>query len=209
MADITTEIDERWYEDPAPFVPDAEVTLSAWTHDENLSQMCGALAGEVYAGLDVYELLAALRSQLRAGAMALRDAQEEVARSVVGQIDHLVNADTTDEQLDMLTAVAGAGHGETIPGLRVELGRLRDREREEHRSNHRAIAEAVIAAHTNSAWTVELVEKVSRSDLSDRRLADELGASKSAVHRIRRAIETQTARPSSAHRVDSRYVLAD
>lgn len=73
------------------------------------------------------------RADLRRAAMAQAAAGNRVLiTSVVDAgVDELVTADTSDADLDVLVTAAEAGYGSAIPGLRRQLGYLRDAERED------------------------------------------------------------------------------
>ncbi|MDO3110490.1 helix-turn-helix domain-containing protein [Mycobacteroides abscessus] len=192
ITDSTAEIDARWAGDPAPFRDDAEVIISAWSDDEWLSKLCSGLDGEVYTGLDLYAALTRFRAQLRYGAMAVRDVEESAARAVAGRISHLVTAGATDEQLDALVQVAEAGSGDSITGLRAELGRLRDAKLVQNMERKlvdlelRDDAEQLVADGRTlaSVEQVEQVLRMSTAGASQRLIAAEVGIGVASVYRI-------------------------
>jgi hypothetical protein len=124
-------VDERWDARQLPHAFDAETTISAWTTDDDLDEQANALAA-VYAtdGDDLHDLLHALRSHLRVAALdAASPSPMTEAVAIVGSLDHLISADSTDAELSAYAAAAEAGAGGPVPDLLAELTVLRDAER--------------------------------------------------------------------------------
>ncbi|SKM35504.1 Uncharacterised protein [Mycobacteroides abscessus subsp. abscessus] len=134
MTENLTDIENRWTERQLPFVEDPAPIISAWTTDEEIaaqSREFEPVYGDRYA---TDTLLRLFRSQLRSAAMATASAADTAVliQSVLDAgVDELVTADMSDADLDVLVTAAEAGYGSAIPGLRRQLGYLRDAERED------------------------------------------------------------------------------
>ncbi|MFT8179771.1 hypothetical protein ACLXNF_19520 [Mycobacteroides chelonae] len=125
------DIDSRWDARALPRAFESEATISAWTTDEDLDAQADSLA-VVYAtdADDLHDLLHGVRTHLRAAALAAAASPlVTVAVVVTSNMDHLIDADTTDAELRTLADAAEAGAGGPIPELLEELVRLRDAER--------------------------------------------------------------------------------
>lgn len=124
-------IDERWDARGLPHAFDAETTISAWTANDDLDVQADKLAARYYTDADdLHDLLHALRSHLRAAALtAAASPLVTEAAAIVGNLDHLVTADTSDAELTAYADAAEAGAGGPVPDLLAELHRLRDGER--------------------------------------------------------------------------------
>ncbi len=125
-------VDERWDACALPWRLGAEATISAWTSDADLDQQADELAARYNTdGDDLHDLLHSVRTHLRVAALAAATPSLMTEAVVVtSNMDHLIDADTTDEQLRTLTDAAEAGAGGPVPDLLAELHRLRDGERE-------------------------------------------------------------------------------
>lgn len=128
----TATIHTRWAANPAPYSEDAEVIVSAWTRDVDLARHAVELA-EVYGNRGgLLDVLHILRGHLRSFAMDTASAAVLVQSVLDAGVAELITAATSDSELDAIVTVAQAGHGAPIPGLREELRRVRDAERDEH-----------------------------------------------------------------------------
>lgn len=123
-------VDERWDAQAPTYITDSETTISAWTNDDDLDSQADELAARYNTDADdLHDLLHAVRTHLRVAALDARASplvSEAVA--IVGSLDHLISADSTDAELSAYAA-AEAGAGGPVPDLLAELHRLRDAER--------------------------------------------------------------------------------
>ncbi|SHX65944.1 Uncharacterised protein [Mycobacteroides abscessus subsp. abscessus] len=69
MTENLIDTETRWNEQQLPFV-DAELTVSAWTSDEEIAAMAAALTHVYGNEFELDTILRLFRSQLRAAAMA-------------------------------------------------------------------------------------------------------------------------------------------
>lgn len=120
-----TETDTAWQRsgiaDPYPNLPAPTIAITPWTDDVDLAETVADLV-DVYPGADrgvLAGLLRDLRRHLRQAVMA------SAVRDVADGLADVVDAATTDAELELLVAGAEAGRGVPIPGLRVALEDLR------------------------------------------------------------------------------------
>lgn len=124
-------IDERWDARALRRPLGAEAVISAWTTDAFLDVQADELASRYDTDPDdLHDLLHGVRSHLREAALtsAASPLMSEAA-AVVGNLDHLVTAASTDAELAAYAAAAEAGAGGPIDGLLTELTMLRNAER--------------------------------------------------------------------------------
>lgn len=124
-------VDERWDARALPHFDRSAVIISAWSTDEELDDQADALAAKYSTDADdLHDLLHGVRTHLRAAALgATSPSLVTEAVAVVGNLDHLVTAASTDAELRTLAEAAEAGAGGPVPDLLAELHRLRDAER--------------------------------------------------------------------------------
>lgn len=129
-------VDNRWNARALPHFERSAVTISAWTTDAELDDQADDLAARYGTDADdLHDLFHAVRTHLRVAALDLVDRAASSlmseAAAVVGNMDHLINADSTDVELRAYAAAAEAGAGGPVDGLLEELTRLRDSERDD------------------------------------------------------------------------------
>lgn len=126
--------ENKWDETGLPRVYESGVLVSAWMSDAEIAGQAATLTAVYGNEFEIDMALRLFRAQLRAAALEHAERPVETlmteAVAVVDNLNHLVTADTTDEQLRTYADAAEAGAGGPIPELLDELVRLRDSERE-------------------------------------------------------------------------------
>ncbi|MBF9519515.1 hypothetical protein [Mycobacteroides chelonae] len=131
------DVENAWAERNLPRVFESAVTVSAWMTDGEIAGQSAALSAVYGNQYEVDTAMRLFRAQLREAALTTGERPERPlmteAVAVVGNMDYLVDADTSDAELRAYAAAAEAGAGGPIPELLDELVRLRDAERSERR----------------------------------------------------------------------------
>ncbi|CPR69988.1 hypothetical protein [Mycobacteroides abscessus] len=124
--------ENKWDETGLPRVYESGVLVSAWMSDAEIAGQAATLTAVYGNEFEIDMALRLFRAQLREAAMSIAaETLMSEAAAVVGNMDHLINADSTDAELRAYASAAEAGAGGPVDGLLEELVRLRDSERDD------------------------------------------------------------------------------
>lgn len=129
--------EDAWGERRLPRVVESAVIVSAWMSDAEIAGQAAQLSTVYGNEFETDTCMRLFRAQLREAALATAERPVETlmteAVAVVGNMEHLIDADTSDAELRAYAAAAEAGAGGPIDGLLQELVQLRDAERSDRR----------------------------------------------------------------------------